>query len=152
MLALSQTTGYAILALSCLDGCQDRWVLAKDIAKCTGISLPYLSKLLHALNGSGLIRTKRGYRGGFQLAQSAPNISLLDVAEAVEGRKWLPECLLGLEECSDDRACPTHEFWKTERSRIEKELKRQTLRDVAEFERHRGVRLGSCGCEDETSQ
>lgn len=147
MLALSQTTGYAILALSCLDGCQGRWVLAKTISECTGISLPYLSKLLHALTSSGLVSAKRGYRGGFQLARSAKEISLLDVAEAVEGRKWLPECLLGLDECSDARACPTHEFWQKERSRIEKELKRQTLRDVAEFERQRGARLGSCGCE-----
>ncbi len=147
MLALSQTTGYAILALSCLDGCRDRWVLAKTISECTGISLPYLSKLLHALSGSGLIHAKRGYRGGFQLARSAGEISLLDVAEAVEGRKWLPKCLLGLEECSDDRACPTHEFWKAERSRIEKELKRQTLSDVAEFERRRGARLDGCGCD-----
>jgi Rrf2 family transcriptional regulator, iron-sulfur cluster assembly transcription factor len=147
MLALSQTTGYAILALSCLDGCRDRWVLAKTISECTDISLPYLSKLLHALNGSGLIRAKRGYRGGFQLARAANAISLRDVAEAVEGRKWLPECLLGLEECSDDRACPTHEFWQKERSRIENELKRQTLRDVAEFERQRGMRLGGCGCD-----
>lgn len=121
-------------------------MLAKDIAKCTGISLPYLSKLLNALNGSGLIRAKRGYRGGFQLARSAKDISLLDVVESVEGRKWLPECLLGLDECSDDRACPTHAFWKRERSRIEKELKRQTLRDVAEFERRRGMRLAGCGC------
>lgn len=152
MLALSQTTGYAILALSCLDGCQDRWVLAKDIANCTGISLPYLSKLLHALNGSGLIRAKRGYRGGFQLARPAKQISLLNVAEAVEGRRWLPECLLGLEECSDHRACPTHEFWKKERSRIEKELKRLTLRAVAEFERQRGTRLADCGCERGATQ
>ena len=147
MLAFSQTTGYAILALSCLEGCQGRWVLAKDISQCTGISLPYLSKLLNALTGSELVHAKRGYRGGFQLARPADQITLLQVAEAVEGRKWLPECLLGLEKCSDDRACPTHEFWQKERSRIQKELKRQTLRDVAEFERRRGVRLGRCGCD-----
>ena len=146
MLALSQTTGYAILALSCLDGCRDRWVLAKDISQCTGITLPYLSKLLNALTSSGLVNAKRGYRGGFQLARSADRITLMDVAEAVEGSDWLPKCLLGLEECSDARACPTHAFWKTERSRIEEELRSQTLRHVAEFERQRGARLGSCGC------
>jgi len=152
MLALSQTTGYAILALSCLGDCEGRWVLAKDIAGCTGIPLPYLSKLLHALTGSGLIVAKRGYRGGFQIARPAERISLLDVAEAVEGRKWLPVCLLGLAECSDERACPTHEFWKKERGRIEKELSRLTLHDVAEFERQRGIRLTSCGCEHESPE
>ena len=147
MLALSQTTGYAILALSCLDGCRDRWVLAKDISECTGIPLPYLSKLLHALNGSGLVRAKRGYRGGFQLAKPAEEVSLLDVSEAVEGRQWIHRCLLGLEDCSDARACPAHEFWREQRARIGEKLRQLTLRDVAEFERHRGTRLGDCGCE-----
>ncbi len=127
-------------------------MLAKDISKNTGISLPYLSKLLHALTGSGLVHAKRGYRGGFQLAQPAEQITLMEVAEAVGGSDWLPTCLLGLEECSDQRACPTHEFWEKERSRIENELKRQTLRDVARFERQRGTRLGSCSCEDKSPQ
>jgi Rrf2 family protein len=147
MLALSQTTGYAILALSCLDGCQHRWVLARDISECANIPLPYLSKLLHALTGSELVLAKRGYRGGFQLGRPAEKITLLQVAEAVEGRKWLPQCLLGLDECSDHRACPTHEFWKKQRTRIEKQLKQLTLRDVAAFEKRRGTRLVGCGCD-----
>jgi len=144
MLALSQTTGYAILALSCLDGCHDRWVLAKDIAACTGIPLPYLSKLLHALTGSGLVVAKRGYRGGFRLSRPSKLISLYEVAEAVEGRGWLPQCLLGIDACSDKRACPTHAFWKKQRKKIADMLRRLTLLDVAEFERRRGVRLSGC--------
>jgi Rrf2 family transcriptional regulator, iron-sulfur cluster assembly transcription factor len=149
MLCLSQTTGYAILALSCLDSCGARWMLARDIARCTGISLPYLSKMLHALGGSGLIEAKRGYRGGFRLARPADQISLLAVAEAVEGADWLAHCLLGLEECSDQRACPTHDFWKAQRQKIQDELQRLSLRDVAEFERAHGQRLDPCACEDQ---
>ncbi len=144
MLALSQTTGYAILALSCLSGCGDQWVMAKDMARCTGISLPYLSKVLHALGNSGLIEAKRGYRGGFRLARPADQITLLDIAEAVEGEAWKPRCLLGLEECSDARACPTHAFWTKQRAAIEAELRRQTLKKVAEFERRRHTRLNQC--------
>ena len=144
MLALSQTTGYAILALSCLEGRGEQWVLAKDISRCTGVPLPYLSKMLHALGDSSLIEAKRGYRGGFRLARTANKITLLDIAEAVESKKWLPKCLLGLERCSDDRACPTHAFWSKERSRIETELRKRTLLDVALFERQRDGRLNGC--------
>lgn len=141
MLALSQTIGCAILALSCLEGCGERWVLAKSISDCTGITLPYLSKLLHAMTSSGLIEAKRGYRGGSRLTRPRDEITLLDVVAAVDGSDWACRCLLGLEGCSDDRACPVHVFWKQERARIEKELKRRTLRDVAEFERKRGLWL-----------
>lgn len=149
MLALSQTTGYAILALSCLDGRQEQWVLAKSIAQCTGIPLPYLSKLMHALAKSQLVRAKRGYRGGFQLARPADQISLLEVANAVEGPAWLTKCLLGLEECSDQRACPMHAFWIAQRAKIEHELTKKTLHDVAQFEARRGVRLKGCNGDTE---
>ena len=52
---LSQTAGYAIVALSCLNERGDAWTLAKDIAECTGIPRPYLSKIFHKLENSGLI-------------------------------------------------------------------------------------------------
>jgi Rrf2 family protein len=138
MLSLSQTTGYAILALSCLVGDEDRWVLSKDIAATTGIPGPYLSRVLHALGQSGLIRAKRGYRGGFALARPASRISLLDVAEAVEGRDWKAPCLLGLTSCAQIRACPTHTFWTRELARIERELRKTTLAQVGGFARPSG--------------
>ena len=90
MFSLSQTTGYAILALGFLHECGDRLVLAKDITNCTRIPLPYLSKILNALTRTGLIVGKRGYQGGFALSRSADKISLCDVAEAVEGQIGCP--------------------------------------------------------------
>ena len=149
MLCLSQTTGYAILALSCLSQAVGRLVLAKDIAACTGIPLPYLSKILHALHRSGLVHGKRGYRGGFMLARPPAEVSLLEVAEALEGKNWLPHCLIGLDNCDPEHRCPTHDFWTTERAKIEQELRRVGLNDVAAFARERGLAgVGGCECND----
>jgi Rrf2 family transcriptional regulator, iron-sulfur cluster assembly transcription factor len=148
MLCLSQTTGYAVLALSCLaDVGEDRWVLSDSISQCTGIPRAYLSKIMHSLGSSGLIHAKRGYRGGFTLSRPAERISVMDVAMAVEGRAWLPKCLLGLNECSDDRACPTHTFWSEQRTQIEKKLSELSLREVAEYEKKRGSQLLGCSCD-----
>ncbi len=139
MLSLSQTAGYAILALSCLDG--ERWVLAQELAERTAVPKPYLSKILHSLARAQVILAKRGYRGGFRLGRPADQISLLDIVEAVDGTAWIGRCLLGLDRCSDERACPTHEFWKHERARIHDLLQKISLHHVAEFERERGTRL-----------
>lgn len=139
MLTLSQTTGYAILALACLEDSPQEWVQARDIARRTGISLPYLSKMLHSLTRRGLVQAKRGYRGGFQLTRPADQITLRQIAEAIEDENW--GCLLGLEACSDERHCPTHEFWTAERAKIQAELQRITLREVASFERNNGTRI-----------
>ncbi len=134
MLALSQTSGYAILALACLDAPGGEWRLARDIAAEIDMPAPYLSKILHSLALANVILAKRGYRGGFTLARPAATINVLEVVEAVDDRRWIGKCLLGLSECTDERGCPTHAFWKATRAEIERRLRRLTLVEVAKFE------------------
>ncbi len=144
MLSLSRTTGYAILAMSCMGDRRGSWLLAKDIVACTRIPGPYLSRVLHALGKSGLVLTKRGYRGGFALARPRNRITLLDVIEAVEGQACQDRCVLGLTECSDERGCPVHEFWKAERVKIRAKLRRISFADVAAFECGAREHLATC--------
>jgi Rrf2 family protein len=143
MLRLSQTTGHAVRALSCIAFNEGVRLFARDIAKCTGVPPAYLSKILSSLTECGLLDAKRGYRGGVKLTRNPADISLLEVVEAVEGYEWTSNCLLGLVECDDSRSCPTHAFWKVERRRIQNELSSITLADVAEYERRHGT-MGSC--------
>jgi len=137
MIGFSQTTGYAIQALACLAGRDDGLAQAKEIAACTGIPGPYLSKILNTLSRAGLLLSKRGYRGGVGLARPADRIGLIDIASAVEGDEWLPNCLLGLS-ALEDECCPLHAFWKETRAQIEERLAALTLGDVLRFAQQRG--------------
>ena len=134
MLGLPLTTGYAIRAMCALDPTGRTLLLARDLSQRTGVPRPYLSKLLNCLAQSGLIWTKRGHGGGFALARARHTISLLEIAKSIEGIRWRPRCLLGQAECSDERACPAHDFWKVEREKIESVLAGLTLADAATFE------------------
>lgn len=146
MLSLSQTTGYAVRALGCLSDLREGHLMAREIADCTGVPLPYLSKVLNALVHAGLVQAKRGYRGGFSLAGPVQDLSLKRVADAVEGPDWGSACLLGLEDCSDADPCPAHAFWSGIRRQAEAELERLTVADMAAWERRPGRgRLGCCG-------
>jgi len=130
MLALSQTTGYAVLALACLSRTPDSYVLAKDIARCTGIPWAYLSKVLHTLEKHGIVESRRGYRGGFKLRRPAEQVTLEDIAAVLE-RQWPPQCLLGFQDCQGERNCPFHDFWQREREVIREKLRSTTLADLA---------------------
>lgn len=134
MLSLNQTTGYALLALGMLDAPGGKPVLVRDLARRTGIPKPYLSKMIHALASKGLLATKRGFRGGVTLARPADQITLIEVAQAVQGGPMRQTCLLGLSECSDERACPLHAFWTVTTERIMRMMRRTTLAEAAEFE------------------
>ncbi len=131
MLALSKTTGYAIAALSCLDGPGGRTISVQDVANCTRISKSYLSKIIQSLAGKNLVKTKRGYTGGLLLMRPPEEISLKEIVEAIEGPEWMGGCLLGMDNCE---SCPTHNFWKEEQDRIKTELR---TRKLSEFTRYK---------------
>lgn len=139
MLALNQTTGYAILALGLLEGPGGKPLLVRDLAKGTGIPKPYLSKMIHELAGKGLVETRRGAGGGVLLARPAGEITLIDVARAVTGREMRFPCLLGLRECSSERACPLHANWMETVESIYHSLCRTSLADASTFQCIYGV-------------
>lgn len=58
---------------------------AAALAEFHGVSPSYLLKHLQALSGAGIVQTVPGPRGGYRLAKSPADISLLDIVLAVEG-------------------------------------------------------------------
>lgn len=134
MLSLSQSVNYAIRALACLERgrCGSKFV--KDLAECAGVPPAYLAKLFTRLVGAGILEAKRGWKGGNRLTRPADQISLYDIAEALEGDQWANTCLLGRGVCIPDQPCPNHSFWTVERTRIAEELRKTTLAQVIAFD------------------
>ncbi len=70
-------------------------VTAKEIAAVFPISEAHLAKVLQRLVKSGLVRSTRGPRGGFELALPAEKMTLLEIFETIEGPINGGGCLLG---------------------------------------------------------
>ena len=130
MLSLSDTTAYAIKALSFLGSRDGGPVLVQEIARATGVPAPYLAKIMRKLRLAGIVTAKRGYRGGVQLARPAERVTLREVGEAIEGPDLVGDCLLGHKFCEDLTECPTRAFWSRTGPTISAELQRITLSDV----------------------
>jgi Rrf2 family protein len=60
-------------------------VPAAKLAEFYGLPAAYLNKQLQALARAGIVSSTPGPRGGFQLARSPHEITLLDVVVAIEG-------------------------------------------------------------------
>ncbi len=58
---------------------------AGKLAEYHGVPAAYLAKHLQALARAGVLETVKGPRGGYRLARPATDITLLDVAEAIDG-------------------------------------------------------------------
>jgi Rrf2 family protein len=134
---LSQASGYAAAALGFIASNADGPSLVKDIAEGANIPAPYLAKIVQVLARRGLVNTQRGIGGGVSLAKAPANITLYDVCVALDDPSVQSRCMLGTAECSDDRACPCHEFWKSHRLEFHQFLQGTTIADLAQFESRR---------------
>jgi Rrf2 family protein len=61
----------------------------KELAQAAGVPAPFLSKVLGRLVDRGLLRSRRGRRGGFVLGRPAAEITLADVVLALERKEDL---------------------------------------------------------------
>lgn len=134
---LTQSAGYAAIALGYIAGAGGKPVLVKQIAEASNIPPSYLSKIIHSLARKGLVVTQRGIGGGVTLARPATEISVYDLCMAMDEPACQARCFLGTAQCSDDRACPAHKFWKVQRERILDFMKEQSVADIAAFEQRR---------------
>jgi len=108
-----------------------RLVPVGEIARAEGIPVPFLSQVLYQLARGGLLYSRRGPGGGFQLARPAQDVALREVVAIIDGLEGLKQCVLGLHQCADDAPCPLHEMWKGLRGRLSAYLDRVTLAELA---------------------
>ena len=62
-----------------------RGLNAEALAEYFEVPGPYLAKQLQALSRAGIAQSLRGKHGGYRLARSPDDISLLDIVRAIEG-------------------------------------------------------------------
>ncbi|MCH4090579.1 RrF2 family transcriptional regulator [Acetobacter sp.] len=67
-------------------------VSSLDLAELQEIPAAFVAKLFPRLEKAGLLIASEGLKGGYRLAKTADEISVLAVVDAVEGRKSLFNC------------------------------------------------------------
>jgi Rrf2 family iron-sulfur cluster assembly transcriptional regulator len=125
---------YAAKALAHLAGCGQGSVLVREIADATDIPGPYLAKIVNALARKGFVATQRGVGGGVSLARDPESVTLHELCVALDDPIVETRCMLEDAGCSDDRACPAHDFWVAHRDKELEFLQRTTIQDMAAFE------------------
>jgi len=111
-----------------------------DIASTEELPLAYLEHLVARLRKAGLVESRRGARGGYLLARPAPDISMAEVVEALEGAIAAIECisqaadggLVCSRETDADHVCPTKLLWTRVQGAIVGTLRDTQLSDLVQ--------------------
>ena len=109
-------------------------VRVREISESQEISERYLENILNTLRTSGLVKSTRGAKGGYELAKTPSGITLFDIIKSLEGPLDVVSCT-GDYECGRAAECATISVWKEIKEMIEEVLSSITLEDLAERER-----------------
>ena len=88
---ISRTTEYGLAAVVCVaQNCGDGRVMAGRIAKEYDFPTEYLLQVMQQLVRAGVLTSKKGPNGGFNLARPAEDITMLEIIEAIDGPVLVP--------------------------------------------------------------
>jgi Rrf2 family protein len=129
---LSHTAEYALRAVLYIAQQETPTQLVRNDVAAQALDVPrnYLSKILHTLAREHLLESTRGPSGGFRLARSAEQISLLQVVQPFDDFSGPRSCLLGRPRCSDRNPCPAHNRWKGISEQVATFFRMTTLGDL----------------------
>lgn len=135
----SQTTEYALRAMSFLSAKSPDSVNTGQIAAATEVPPAYLAKVLQSLRKAGIVRSQRGRGGGISLARQPEDLTILEVVNAVDPIRRIRKCPIGLA-THGVKLCPMHSRLDAALAMTEDIFRETTLAELLSESSGRGRR------------
>ena len=125
---LSKTAEYALRAVACMGAEAGHPTSADKLAVTTKVPRRYLTRVLQDLAAAGLVESRPGPGGGYELAHPTSDLTILDVVNAVSPIERIRRCPLGLK--SHTKLCPLHAELDRAYAATEKAFKGVTIEQL----------------------
>lgn len=141
---ITQRGDYAIRAMTYL-AMQKSGIISpvRHIAEWQQVPAPFLRKILQDLCRAGLVLVRRGVFGGYALARSPEQITVLEVIEAVDGPLAFTRCLQenGCP-CPLFGRCAAEDMWRSVRDSMVGQLKTYNFAVLSDEQRRLDEEVG----------
>lgn len=116
-----------------------------EISKSQRISEKFISRLVIPLREAGLLRSVRGSGGGFRLARSTEDITLLKVVETMQGPLAILDCLADEDGgCVRKPNCLARQIWSDVNTGFMNVLARVTLAKILDRSADESAAMDFC--------
>ena len=107
-------------------------IKVSEIARAQTIPLRFLEVILNQLKGSGLVKSKRGFYGGYALVRSPDDITVGDIFRFIQGPLDESSCALCLsrENCPFTGNCDFADMWEEALQAITRVFDTTTIQDL----------------------
>jgi Rrf2 family protein len=127
---ISKTAEYALRAVACM-ATQDESPLSADaLAEQTKVPRRYLTRVLQDLCTAGMVCSRPGPGGGYELILSPRKLTILDVINTVDPIERIKKCPLGLK--THTKLCPLHAELDRAYAATEKAFSKVTIQALVE--------------------
>ncbi len=133
---LSRAVEYGVRAMQYLAS-RESMCHVDEISEKMGIPQSFLRKILQRLVTARLVRSHRGFAGGFSLSRPPDDISLLEIMESVDGQLFFNPCLkpeAAGSACMLDHNCSLQRAISTAQGAFKQVLAGWTLRALTTVE------------------
>ncbi len=130
MKLITKDTDYAVRAIMYISEFRGKLVTAANIQKKLNLPNPFLRKILQMLQKAGILNSVKGNKGGFTLAKSPDEISLIDLMEVFQGKITLTDCFLKKMKCPSIPHCPVRKKIKGIEKNMINELQNISIRSL----------------------
>jgi Rrf2 family protein len=107
-------------------------VLLREISKRQDISEKYLGNLIALLRNANLLKSKRGSKGGYNLAKPPKDIDLFEILSCLEGDMCIVDCVADPMECDRASECVSRQIWGSLSGGIRDMMRAVTLQSLAD--------------------
>lgn len=126
------------MLLDLAEHANDGFIALKDIAQRQGISKKYLEQIVPILNKTDILKTNRGFQGGYMLANTPDKYTVGMILRLTEGSLAPVACLdQSLIQCERSGECATLPIWQGLNKVISDYLDNITLQDILDQQRER---------------
>lgn len=126
------------MLLDLAEHANDGFIALKDIAQRQGISKKYLEQIVPILNKTDILKTNRGFQGGYMLAKTPDKYTIGMILRLTEGSLAPVACLdQDPIQCERSGECATLPIWQGLNKVINDYLDNITLQDVLDQQRER---------------
>ena len=108
----------------------------QEIAAAQAIPVRFLENILNQLRQGGFVESRRGKKGGFTLARSPSEITVLDIVSFIDGPVYAFHCegKEPLKKCPLGPSCVFMPLWQRARHALETVYANTTLQDLLDSE------------------
>lgn len=130
MITVPKKVEYAIVFVSYLAKKQGKSVSLNEAARILSLPNRFLAKIASDLRLSGIIVSKEGKSGGYEVGADFNKKSVYDLMTALGENKGLVQCLTDEGKCERGEECKIRRVWSRLEKSIEVELKQIKLSEI----------------------